>query len=65
MTFLMETGQDKAYIQDHFHIYFVQVDIQEIWPSNPLLYKILHLARAERILLNMPSTTILRTLSIW
>ena len=62
--FLMETGQEKIDIQQHIHTYFPQVDVQEIWPANLLLYKILHLARVERILLNMPSTTILRTLSI-
>ena len=53
MIFLMETGQEKIDIQQHIHTYFPQVDVQEIWPGNPLLYKVLHLARAERILLNM------------
>ena len=51
MNFLMETGQENVDIQHHK--WFFQVDIQEIWPGNPLLYKVLHLARAERILLNM------------
>ena len=53
MSFLMETGQEKICIQTYIPTYFVQAGVQEIWPGNPLLYKVLHLARAERILLNM------------
>ena len=61
----METGQEKICIQTHISTYFVQAGVQEIWPGNPLLYKVLHLARAERILLNMAVfSTVLRKPSI-